>query len=179
MLEESLRDWFALFGLPAQFQVDQDLLMQRLIELQLRYHPDRFVQAVDAEQRAAAQISAVLHQAYHTLSKPPKRARYLLEQAGMVFDDARDNTFDADFLMQQMEWHERLDDAEEMPDAYAALLELEQVFADELDALGQAFQTAWQQQDLQTAKAAYLKMRFFERLGEQAKVQLERIEDAS
>ena len=156
--------WFELFGLPTQFEVDQSLLTQRFRALQTQYHPDRFAQQSDAAKRESVQVTSLLNEAYIGLKSPRLRARYLLEQAGVFINDERDTISDKAFLIQQMAWREALEEASEADDPLAAL---EQVGGD-IQAATQAtvgvLAQAWQQHDLVTAKQAVLKMRFYERL---------------
>lgn len=177
MLQDLPRDWFALFGLPAQFELDQTTLRQRFRELQARYHPDRYAQASEQEKRLAVQITSVLNEAYHRLRHPRLRACYLLEQAGLSFNDERDTTHDTAFLMQQIEWREAIDEAEEATEPLAALAQLRQALAAELQSLETEFASAWQQQVYAVAKSILLKMRFYERLLEDTQSRLERLED--
>ena len=46
-------------------------------------HPDRFVNATDAEKRVAMQWATRANEAYQTLKNPQKRARYLCELNGV------------------------------------------------------------------------------------------------
>lgn len=177
MLQDLPRDWFALFGLPVQFEIDQTALTQSFRELQTRYHPDRYAQASEQEKRLAMQITSLFNEAYMTLRQPRLRARYLLEQAGISFNDERDTTHEAAFLMQQIEWREAIEEAEETIEPLDALDRLTKELTAELQSLEQNFATAWQAQAYAEAKTTLLKMRFYERLLEDAQSRLERLED--
>lgn len=177
MLQDLPRDWFALFGLPAQFELDPATLGQRFRELQTRYHPDRYVQASEQERRLAVQITALLNEAYLTLRQPRLRARYLLEQAGLNFNDERDTLSDTAFLMQQIEWRETIEAAEEATEPLTALAQVTNHLKAELQHLEHSFAQAWQTQAYTEAKTIWLKMRFYERLQEDAQSRLERLED--
>jgi molecular chaperone HscB len=104
-------DDFALFDLPRRFALERGELDARRRALQAQVHPDRFVSAGAAAQRAAMQWAVRVNEAYERLKEPLKRATYLCALGGVTIA-AEDNTaMPADFLMQQMVWREALDDA--------------------------------------------------------------------
>lgn len=115
---------FELFQLPTAFAVDQDALDAAYREIQGRVHPDRFVNATDAEKRVAMQWATRANEAYATLRNPQKRAQYLCEIHGVDLQTESNTAMPASFLMQQMEWREALEDARAAKDA-AALDELD------------------------------------------------------
>ncbi|NML86692.1 Fe-S protein assembly co-chaperone HscB [Polaromonas sp.] len=107
---------FELFGIPMQFSQDRAQLDARWKELQREAHPDKFAAQGAAAQRVAMQWSVRINEAYQRLKNPLKRASYLCELNGAPIN-AEDNTaMPADFLMQQMEWREALDEAKTVKD---------------------------------------------------------------
>jgi len=105
-------DDFTLFGLPQQFAQDRPAIDARWKELQREAHPDRFAAQGAAAQRVAMQWSVRINEAYQRLKDPLKRAAYLCELRGAAIS-AEDNTaMPPEFLMEQMEWREALDDAD-------------------------------------------------------------------
>lgn len=176
MLQQLPSNWFELFGLPQQYELDQSVLNQRFRELQSQYHPDRFATASDAERRAAVQITALLNEAYAGLKQPRLRARYLLELANVILGD-NDTTSDMMFLMTQMELRESIEAAETKDDPLDALEKLSKQIKQEDQQLHQAFAQAWQAKDFEQAKESVLKMRFYERLLEDVRAREERLED--
>lgn len=120
-----MQNHFELFQLPATFHVDQDVLDAAYRDVQGRVHPDRFVNAGDAEKRVAMQWATRANEAYQTLRNPQKRAQYLCELHGVDLQTESNTAMPVDFLMQQMEWREALGDARAAQDAVAL---------DELDA---------------------------------------------
>ena len=101
------QNYFELFDLPKQFVVDPVKLRKRYLSLQREYHPDRLAQT----QRAADQTlptAALINDAYRVLNDPIARAEYLLSADNV---DAATTSIAPDFLMQQMELRERVDQA--------------------------------------------------------------------
>ena len=102
---------FELFAVPATFAQDRAALDARWKELQREAHPDRFAAQGAAAQRIAMQWSVRVNEAYQRLKDPVRRATYLCDLNGAPIH-AEDNTaMPSDFLIQQMEWREALDDA--------------------------------------------------------------------
>lgn len=113
------RNHFELFGLPPAFALSRESLEHAYRDIQAEIHPDRFAHAGEAEQRLAMQWTARVNEAYQTLRQPFARALYLLEMQGVHAMDARNTAMPADFLLQQMEWRERLEEARAAKDISA------------------------------------------------------------
>jgi len=119
-----MQNHFELFQLPAKFDIDMNALDSAYREVQGRVHPDRFVNATDAEKRVAMQWATRANEAYQTLRNPQKRAQYLCELNGVDLQTESNTAMPTDFLMEQMELREALDDARDAKDP-AALDELD------------------------------------------------------
>ena len=102
---------FELFGLVERFAQDRPALDARWKELQRQVHPDKFAAQGAAAQRVAMQWSARINEAYRRLKDPLKRAAYLCELNGAPIDAESNTAMPAEFLMQQMELREAVDDA--------------------------------------------------------------------
>ncbi|MDP2818734.1 MAG: Fe-S protein assembly co-chaperone HscB [Polaromonas sp.] len=103
---------FELFDVPVQFVQDGVALDARWKELQREAHPDKFAAQGAAAQRLAMQWSVRINEAYQRLKNPLKRAIYLCELHDAPIEAESNTAMPADFLMQQMQWREALDDAE-------------------------------------------------------------------
>lgn len=103
---------FELFDVPAQFAQERALLDAKWKDLQREVHPDKFAAQGAAAQRVAMQWSVRINEAYQRLKDPSKRASYLCELNGAPVNAENNTAMPTDFLMQQMEWREALDDAD-------------------------------------------------------------------
>lgn len=102
---------FELFGLSPAFGIDRAAVDARWKDLQREAHPDRFASADAASQRLAMQWSVRINEAYQRLKDPLRRAAYLCELNGAPIEAESNTAMPPDFLMQQMEWREQLDEA--------------------------------------------------------------------
>lgn len=110
---ESVMDYFTLFGLPAGYTVDRELLAARYQELQRQFHPDKYASRPQAEQLLAVQQSATINQAWQTLRHPLLRAEYILSLNGFDLANEQHTVRDTAFLMEQLELREELDNIEQ------------------------------------------------------------------
>lgn len=106
-----MQNHFSLFQLPETFALDAGALDAAYRDVQGQVHPDRFINATDAEKRVAMQWATRANEAYQTLKNPQKRAQYLCELNGVDLQTESNTAMPMAFLMQQMEWREALGDA--------------------------------------------------------------------
>ena len=102
---------FALFGLTPAFSIDLATLEKAYREIQSRVHPDRFAHAGDAERRASLQWTTRVNEAFQVLRNPVSRASHLLALHGVDVAFETNTAMPREFLMQQMELREALQDA--------------------------------------------------------------------
>jgi molecular chaperone HscB len=104
---------FELFGLPPAFSLDLEALEKAYRDIQSRVHPDRFARAGDAERRASLQWTTRVNEAFQILKNPVSRARHLLELQGIDVAFETNTAMPTEFLMQQMELREKLEEAKD------------------------------------------------------------------
>lgn len=104
-------DHFTLFGLPQRMAQERGELDARWRQLQASAHPDRFASQGAAAQRVAMQWAVRINEAHACLKDPLARAAYLCELRGAAINAERNTAMPRDFLMQQLQWREALDDA--------------------------------------------------------------------
>ena len=114
-----MRNFFELFNLPTQFDVDGKALDAAYRNIQRLVHPDRFVTAPEAEKRAAVQYASLVNDAYQTLKDSLKRAGHLCALNGVPVESDAHIQMDSLFLMEQMDWREKLEAAQGSGDGEA------------------------------------------------------------
>jgi molecular chaperone HscB len=119
-------NYFQLFQVPAQFDLDLTELGTRYLELQRNFHPDNFASASERDRMLAVQQAANINDAYHSLKQPLLRAEHLLALRGVKISHEQRSFTDTVFLMQQMELRELLADILHSTDPYALIDEAEQ-----------------------------------------------------
>jgi len=120
------KNYFELFGLPIAFDLDVADLAARYLDLQRRFHPDRFASASEPERRLSMQLTAQINAAFQALKDPVARARYLLGLQGVDTGEDTDTAMDEGFLLEQMELRESLAEAHAAADRHARLEALRQ-----------------------------------------------------
>lgn len=163
--EAQFDNFFALFEQPVQFEVNQERLDQHLRLLQKRYHPDNIAKNLTdtaQAQQHSEQASALINQAYQTLSAPDSRASYLLDMAGQA-QNIEHSIADLDFLEDAMQMRMELDDAIEDKDRQT-LHQLHPQITERLSKQSQRFNDAYQNKDWQTAIDATQKLKFLVKL---------------
>jgi molecular chaperone HscB len=170
-----MQNHFELFNLPQQFAVDAGALDSAYRDVQSRVHPDKFVNATDAEKRVAMQWATRANEAYQTLKNPQKRAQYMCELAGVDLQTESNTAMPMAFLMQQMEWREELGDARAGKDS------------DALESLDKQLRNARKEQltqieqqinggDYAAAAQGVRALMFLEKFGEEVRFAFEAIE---
>lgn len=165
ILDTQFENFFALFEQPVQFEVNQDSLDQHLRLLQKRYHPDNVAKNLADTKQAkqqSEQASAIINQAYQTLSAPDSRAGYLLDMADQA-QNIEHSIADLDFLEDAMEMRMDLDDAITGKDL-ATLQQLHPQIIARLNNQSERFNTAYTEQDWGTAIDATQKLKFLVKL---------------
>ena len=168
-----MKNHFELFGLTPAYALDLENLDRAYREIQARIHPDKFAHAGDAERRASMQMATRVNEAYRTLKSPVRRAVYLLGINGVDVAFETDTAMPKEFLMEQMEIRERLEEAKDSKsldvlkgDLSSFKRELEKRITDEIDS----------RKNFESAKALVRKLMFFDRLADEIDAAYEALE---
>ena len=105
------KNYFDLLNLPRAFVVDERLLEKQYRELVAAVHPDRFVTDSPEQRRLAMQAATLANEAWRCLRDPCSRAAYLCRLEGVAVDAVARAGASPEFLTEQMEWREALDEA--------------------------------------------------------------------
>ena len=160
------KNFFQLFGLPERYRLDRADLSQRYRRLQNEVHPDRFADRPEAERRLSMQWTTQINEAYQTLGNAVQRGRYLLRQHGVDTQEETNTAMPVDFLMQQMEWREAIEEARNARDI-VALQDLEGRLQHEMRELeAQLAAKIDDAADYQAAAGDVRKLRFLEKLAD-------------
>ncbi len=164
-------DYFSLFQLPRRFALEGAELDRRYRDVQARVHPDRFAAASEAEKRLSMQWATQANEAYRTLKKPLERAKYLLHLAGHDVQTDKNSAMPAEFLMEQMEWRDAVEEARAGRDHHELEQLLERLNADLASHYGELASLIDDAADWPKAAEAVRRLMFLERV-------LTEIEDA-
>ncbi len=163
---------FELFSLPERFEQDRDAIDARWKELQREAHPDRFAAQGAAAQRVAMQWSVRINEAYQRLKEPIKRAAYLCELRGAPISAENNTAMPAQFLVEQMEWREALDEARGQKDLDALD---EQLGRARKQALQRIAKLIDEEGDAAAAAQQVRALMFVERFGRDVEARLEQL----
>ncbi len=163
---------FELFGVPERFEQDRDAIDARWKELQREAHPDRFAAQGAAAQRVAMQWSVRINEAYQRLKEPIKRAAYLCELRGAPIAAENNTAMPAQFLVEQMEWREALDEARGQKDLDALD---EQLGRARKQALQRIAKLIDEEGDAAAAAQQVRSLMFVERFGRDVEARLEQL----
>ena len=168
-----MQSHFELFGLPPAFAVETDALERSYREIQSKVHPDRFAHAGDAERRASLQWTTRVNEAFQILKNPVKRAKHLLELHGVDVAFETNTAMPPEFLMQQMELRETLEEARDA----AALDALRKALRKEKSGIEQQIgDLIDRKHDYAGAAGLVRKLQFLDRLDEEIDAAYEEIE---
>ncbi len=173
-------NYFQLFQLPAQFEVDLTELGTRYLTLQKQFHPDNFAAASERDRMLAVQQAANINDGYHSLKQPLLRAEHLLALRGLKISSEQRSFTDPVFLMQQMELRELLADIPQASDPDGLIDDAEQQIRRQkkqlLAQLSQALTVNSVEHDQQAADIIR-KLKFFFKLEQELELIAEQIQD--
>ncbi len=163
---------FELFGVPERFEQERAAIDARWKELQREAHPDRFAAQGAAAQRIAMQWSVRINEAYQRLKEPLKRAAYLCELRGAPIAAESNTAMPAQFLIEQMQWREELDDAQGEADLDVLEGQLKAARSDALERIRKLLD---EDNDAAGAAREVRALMFIERFGRDVEARMEQL----
>lgn len=170
------QDFFALFGLPPTFELDEAVLESAYRNVQGQVHPDRYAHLSDTEKRLSLQWATRVNEAYQTLKNPLSRASYILHMHG--FDPAfeTNTVMTPAFLMEQMEWREAVEEARQAGDEAALETLLARTRQEGRDLAGELGAALDERRAFEEAGDLVRRMKFLEKLRNEIDDALEALE---
>ncbi|XP_024525299.1 uncharacterized protein LOC9660494 isoform X2 [Selaginella moellendorffii] len=154
-----LVNFFDIFDLKKEFELDTGELEKRYKNLQKKLHPDLYSMKSSKEQEYSADQSSQVINAYQVLLKPLSRATYLLETFGVDVEEEGTVT-DPEILMEVMEMQETISSCSDSnklqalkEKSHSRMLDYQKTFAE-----------AMKRSDLDAAKEAVQRMSYFHRI---------------
>lgn len=167
---------FALFDLQPGFRIDLEALGNRYRELVRTVHPDRFADASEREQRLAQSKAAELNDAYQTLKSVPRRALYLLALRGDAMP-LEATVQDPEFLLQQMQLREDLEDLQDNADL-DGVAQFKRQLKSAQQRLEEDFADCWDDAARrELAERLVRRMQFLDKLAQEVRQLEERLDD--
>lgn len=159
-------NYFELFEIPIQLQVDSQALRSTFMQLSRRYHPDFFTNETPEAQEEALEKSALVNKAWKIFQHPDETIAYVLQLKGLIVDNEK-YQLDPDFLMEMMEINEAISeqDEEQQSTLRARLQALEeQIYAPVSDIIAQYQDGQTSEAELLKVKEYYFQKKYLERI---------------
>ncbi len=167
-------NYFELFECPVSFEIDSTELSEQYLALQKLYHPDRHVGDEAKDKLQVMQKAAEINDAYTTLKDNILRAEYILKLRGLDIQHETKTIQDPSFLMQQMEFRERLEELNDLNDPFDEILAFERDIDSDANALERELADLLKDEQQNEASANIIrKLKFMAKL----RHELERLED--
>jgi molecular chaperone HscB len=156
------QNFFELFGLAQNYDIDEPLLLSRYRDMQRAAHPDRHANASPRQKRLAVQRSGLINEAYHTLSAPLLRACHILECTGISVD-MESTGGSPEFLELQIRENERLQALQANNDL-DGLKEMASALDEQWSAMQKDFSEYMGSNDTEAALGKFRDMQFLDRM---------------
>lgn len=152
-------NYFELFEIPININIDKAALSRKYFELQKKYHPDFFAKADEADQQEALEKTSELNKAFKILKDPDATIQYLLKIKNLLVEEEK-YPLPPDFLMEVMELNENLSD-----DSAGAIENFEKDIYKEVAAIIEQYNDAkTSTEDLLKLKEYYYKKKYLQRI---------------
>ncbi len=176
IMKNSDKDYFALFEIERQFNINIDLLEGLYFKLQYESHPDMLADKNKEEILAAVAYSAIINDAYRVLSNDLSRAEYLLSLSDIIVNrEMKGIKASQDILEEAIENRENLFNTDD-------LVAIVKVKNENISAKKQCIndiQNAFENKDYQNAAQLTIKLKYIEKFAEEINIKISGIEDVA
>ncbi|KAI1301327.1 Iron-sulfur cluster co-chaperone protein HscB [Halotydeus destructor] len=164
---DKTQNYFQIFKLTAEYDVDTDTLSQKYKSLQRIFHPDKHATSSKEDKDASAEYSSLVNKAYQTLVDPHKRGTYLLRLAGHeIKEDESEVQLNPDFLETMMEINESLAASNLSKDRLKEIhVQNDAKLTESYKRVSEAFAS----QDFTVAKQSLAELKFYKNIAERVK----------
>ncbi|MFT4516993.1 MAG: molecular chaperone HscB [Gammaproteobacteria bacterium] len=109
------KNFFELFDVDVAVDLNKFELDQTAKLLQSQFHPDKYINSTDFEKRLALQISSHINDGHKTLGDIVSRVEYILKINNFNKDESK-TINDINFLQEQIEYSELIEEMKNSPD---------------------------------------------------------------
>lgn len=107
---------FELFNLNLEYNIDKKFLKQNYLLLQKKYHPDKHITQSKLINDLMCNLSVYINEQYQLLINPVQRSILIFKIFNYPFDINDKSKLTLEFLMQQMELQEKIEDVKDNQD---------------------------------------------------------------
>ena len=169
-------DYFELFNIPKDFNIDIPALKKKYYQLSKMHHPDFHTQSHEENQMENLDKSVAINKGFKVLGDLDSRIKYILELKGSPIEESGNN-LPQGFLMEMMDINESLMEAK-MSDDQAAIDRAKEGIASFEKALRNEIQETFDAFNFENAEEAqldalrtyFLKRKYLKRLEQQFSV---------
>ena len=164
-------NYFELFEIPVQLQVDRSALPKKYFELSRKYHPDYFVNESADARANALEKSALLNKAFKTFQQSDDTIKYVLQLKGLLEEEEK-YELPPDFLMEVLEINEELMEGGEnkslFPNIELRITELQAEIYEPVKEIVEHYQEgATSEKESLQVKGYYYKKKYLDRIRKQ------------
>ncbi|VVC41581.1 Hypothetical protein CINCED_3A023264 [Cinara cedri] len=157
-------NYFELFNIKEQYEIDARQLTSSFRKLQNLIHPDKFSNKTEEEKVRSESFSSLLNKAYTTLLNPLLRGLYMLNGRGLSIEEDS-ITMDTSFLGEIMEWNEKVEEVNSTKSLEILKKDVDIILINLYKELSEAFN----ENNLDQAKVLLSKAKYFSTLLENIK----------
>ncbi|ETL93208.1 Fe-S protein assembly co-chaperone HscB [Phytophthora nicotianae] len=168
-------DYFEMFKVPKDFNLEQRSIEKTYWNLQKRLHPDLYGSKSEFEKELSAVNAAVINDAYKMLKTPNTRVKYLLALHGIdALGETASTAVDPELLMQTMEIRERIAEAPDVNALHEIRKEISEHIDSIINKLGEVYD---KDQDLESTKQYAVELQYMVKCAEEIDLREEKLDE--